>query len=412
MNKKTYNSRPDPIYVAFFNCSSGISGDMVLASFIDAGVPAARIERGLKTALGIKGWGLSVTKVRRGHTRATQVSVTRQAFCLPVGKASRRPHHSAGMRRIISRSKLAPRVKRNALRIIDLLIEAESKIHRTPKAKVHFHQMSSMDTVVDAAGAALCFELAGIEKAYYPALNLGSAAPATLQIVKSAGIPVYSTTGEYELTTPTGAAIVSALMEPSLLPPVMKVEKYGFGAGCLDIPGEPNMLKVMIGETDYDAAVGAGFSQSLCTRSIRKGRFLARESGADRVVLLETNIDDMDPRVYPYVCSLLMKAGALDVWLTNIIMKQGRPGVMLSALCEPELEAEIARLIFRETTTTGIRRIPVLRYILPRFKRGKLYKVSRLSDGTAKTSVEFRTAVKKAARNGRNKPLYQILRKP
>ncbi|MFH1369137.1 MAG: nickel pincer cofactor biosynthesis protein LarC [Elusimicrobiota bacterium] len=358
--------------VLYFNCASGIAGDMIIASLIDAGVPAAALEQRLKRALRVKDWKLKCAAASHYHCPAKTVQVT----------GLRHFNSPYEMLRILRRSSLPAETKAKSIAIIETLIRAESRVHGVPKDKVHFHELNSIDTLIDTAGSCLAAELLGITEIRASQLNIGRPAPATLEIIKENKIPVYSDNSSCELTTPTGAAIISNIASGFGAMPPMIIEKSGFGGGTKFITKAPNMLQAVIGRIPGGSAPG------------------------DEVILLETNIDDLDPRVYPYVMELLLKAGAKDTWLTHIIMKKGRPGTMLSTLCAPRDEGEMVLIIFRETTTLGIRRIPVLRHILAR-KSGKTRKIAYLHDGNTKSSVEFEQARKMALKTGQ--PLKDIL---
>ncbi|MFH1666235.1 MAG: nickel pincer cofactor biosynthesis protein LarC [Elusimicrobiota bacterium] len=357
--------------IAYFNCPSGISGDMMLSSLIDCGLNPKKLEIALKKTLKIKNWKLSFKKIQKGHAQAVHIDVI----------SDYRFHSTSDMRAVISKSALSATVKEKSLQILDVLISAESKIHGTPKNKVHFHEMNSIDTLIDITANVLALNMLGIEKVYSTNINIGRIAPAALEILTAKKVPVYSSTAQFELTTPTGAAIISTLVE-SFNQPVLKIEKYGFGAGTFDVPGASNLLTVMIGNQSENIA-------------------------HDKVILLETNIDDLDPRVYPDLSEKLFEAGALDVWLTNITMKKGRPAIKLSILCKEKLETELSNIVFKETTTIGIRRLAYDRHILLRTQNGE-HKIATLPDGTTKKSAEYRDAVKKAAAN--KTPLYKLLK--
>jgi uncharacterized protein (DUF111 family) len=220
---------------------------------------------------------------------------------------------------------------------------------------------------------------------YSSELNVGTLAPATLWILKTRKVPVYSTDIKSELVTPTGAAIISALSEEFGNLPTLKIERYGFGAGNYKLcSGQNDVLKIIIGE--------------------QKNSYKEED-----LIILETNIDDMDTRVYPYIIDKLFSSGALDVWLTNVIMKKGRPGFVLNVLTESENEQKLIDIIFKETTTLGIRKQIVTRYKLDRYKKGR-YKIGLLPDGTKKYQTEFDTVVNKLKQKN-NISLYKELRK-
>jgi len=361
---------------AYFNCSSGIAGDMTIAAFINAGLPARELETHLKKALKLAGWNLETTVTERYHFPAAVLTV----------KGDRNFKDPGEMKRVIAGSGLPERVKKRSLRILDTLIRAESLVHRVQPGKVHFHELNSIDTLIDVAGSCLAVEMLGIEQVYASALNIGRGAPATLQIVKAKNIPVYATTGRYELATPTGTAVIAELAQSFGAMPLMTIETHGIGAGMQVIPEHRNILTVSIGRT-REARAASDYLQ-------------------DAVALLETNIDDMDPRIYPYVLEKLLAAGAKDAWLTQVLMKKGRPGIVLSVLCSPEQEGEMAAILFDETTTLGVRRTQYSRYTLKRTET-KSRKIAHLSGGRTRAKAEFRHALQKAVKTSR--PLKDIL---
>ena len=222
------------------------------------------------------------------------------------------------------------------------LAEAEAKAHGVGMEEVHFHEVGAVDSIIDIAGTCLAVEMLKPDKIFFSALNLGSGtvktahgvlpvpAPATAELIK--GIPAYQSAFPAELTTPTGAALAATLADGFGPMPLMEVKAAGSGAGDIELSGMPNLLRVFMGEQDG----GGGYEE-------------------DTVVLVETNIDDMDPRVYEYVIERLFEAGALDAWLTPVIMKKSRPAVTLSALSEPGKKSAIIDIIMEETTTFGVR---------------------------------------------------------
>jgi uncharacterized protein (TIGR00299 family) protein len=353
--------------ILYFNCSSGVAGDMIIASLVDAGVPVKILEKKLKSALKVGNWTFKVSTASRCHYPAKLLIVEGN-------------HHFKSpydIVRILKNSRLSDKLKAKTIAIIETLIKAESKVHGVPKGEVHFHELNSIDTLIDAAGSCLALEMLGIEEVFSSPLNLGRPAPATLEIVKEKKIPVFSDNPKFELSTPTGAAIITNIASRFGISPKMIIERTGISTGTQVIEGAQNVLQALIGKRD------------------------------DGVILLETNIDDMDPRIYPYVCGLLFKAGVKDAWLTQIIMKKGRPGIKLSVICNDFTEGKVVDIIFTETTTLGVRRQEISRHVLPR-KLGKNDKTAFLRGGKTKTNTEFEQAVIKARKTGR--PLREILR--
>jgi uncharacterized protein (TIGR00299 family) protein len=327
---------------AYFDCFSGISGDMCLGALISAGVSAAALRRELKK-LPLKGYALSAKEVRRAGVRATRVEVKLTASRRPARRRYR------DIKGIIDASALSPAIKKKATAIFKTLFEAEAAVHGGQYTKIHLHELGAEDAIVDVMGTLICLEKLGIERVAASPVNLGWGtvhtehgelpvpAPATVELLK--GMPVYSSGHPYELTTPTGAAILRALASHCGEMPPMALEASGTGAGGRNIKDRPNVLRVLIGEPT------------------------AHE---EDISVLETNIDDMDPRLYEHVMELLLKAGALDVYLTNILMKKSRPAVKLTVLCEEKKRQALSEIILRETTTLGVRHSRMGRSVLER----------------------------------------------
>jgi hypothetical protein len=328
--------------ICYLDCFSGISGDMLLGGLVDAGLSpdAFRAEIG---KLGLEG-----VELRFDRTLRSQISGTN----LTVEVAHDHSHRSLSrIEQLISSSELKDSVKERAIRIFQRLGEVEAAIHNVPVEKIHFHEVGAWDSIVDIVGACIGFDLLGIEKIYCSALNLGSGtvkaahgvmpvpAPATAALV--AGIPTYSEGPEAELTTPTGAAIAATLAEGFGPMPAMRISASGYGAGDKDFPGRPNLLRVLIGEAS--AAVEA-----------------------TEVYVIEANVDDMSPQVAGYVRERLLEAGALDATFTPVFMKKDRPGFTISVLAKAEDRERLAELVFKETTTLGLRMYRAERRVLER----------------------------------------------
>ena len=318
---------------AYFDTFCGASGDMVVGSLIDAGLRIDDLRSEL-AKLPLDGYSVGAEKVRKNAIAATKFSVD-------VG------HHAGHHERclgdiveIIDGSRLAEAVKERAKRVFTRLAEAEADVHAVPVDRVHFHEVGAVDSIVDIVGAAIGLQLLGVTKIVSGPLRFGSGtvraqhgvlpvpAPATVRL--SEGVPVEHTGIESELTTPTGAAILTALAESFGQPPPMKLERTGFGAGRADLPARANVLRVMIGQES--------------------------DTASDRVVVLEANIDDASGEIIGHASGVLLAAGVLDVFATAIQMKKSRPGTMLSVVARPDDRARLEETIFRETTTLGIRR--------------------------------------------------------
>ncbi|NIP97587.1 MAG: nickel pincer cofactor biosynthesis protein LarC, partial [Akkermansiaceae bacterium] len=330
---------------AYFDCFSGISGDMCLGALIDAGVSADALRKCLGK-LPLKSFELDIKKVSRAGIKATAVTVRDTSRQSPARRFS-------DVRDIISRSKLPQHIKERGLAIFEALFRAEARVHGSRYDRVHLHELGAVDALVDILGTLILLDSLGIGQVYASAVNLGSGtvrtehgelpvpAPATVELLRD--IPSYGSDTGFELTTPTGAVIISTLSAGFGPMPQMRVRETGYGAGKKNLKTRPNVLRVLIGD-------GAGGDQA-------------------GLVVLETNIDDMNPQIFPHVMDRLFGAGALDVWLTQIIMKKGRPAVTLSVLCEEPKRGELTGIILRETTTLGVRFWGVSRSALERRMR-------------------------------------------
>jgi uncharacterized protein (TIGR00299 family) protein len=335
------------VRVAHFDCFSGISGDMTLGALIDAGVDADAIRHGLDSlGLPIR---LEVEKVRKGGFAATAVRVE-----APPEDTHR---FLPEVEEILKRGRLTPRQRDLALRIFRRLAEAEAAAHGLPLEQVHFHEVGALDSIADIAGAAVALDLLGAERITSRPVPTGSGmvqcahglmpvpAPGTAALLK--GVPLAPSPIQAELTTPTGAAILTSVVQEWVEGPVMTVERIGHGAGRRTFPEQPNLLRVFVG-----TAAGPGES--------------ADGYETDQVWVLETNLDDLPAEVVGYCYDLLLAAGALDVFTTPVFMKKNRPGVLLSVLAPAEALGAVEEVLFRETTTLGVRRYPAARHKLHR----------------------------------------------
>ena len=318
--------------LAYFDCFSGISGDMTLGALVDAGVSIEALRSEL-SKLNLSGYEITALKVTRAGVAATKVHV-----CLEEKEQPAR--HLSDIRNIIEASELSAPIKQKSISIFERLADAEAKVHGTTPDKVHFHEVGAVDAIVDIVGSVIGLEILGVTAVAGSAINLGSGsiktahgilpvpAPATVELLK--GIPCYGSAVPFELTTPTGAAILNTLGASFGPMPQMKVSQIGHGAGNKDIHGQPNVLRLMIGEpvSLYDE---------------------------DKSIIIETNIDDMNPQLYEHVIDKLLQQGAHDAYLTPIIMKKGRPAILLSVLTDSRQESVILDTIFRETTSIGVR---------------------------------------------------------
>jgi hypothetical protein len=324
--------------VAYFDCFSGVSGNMILGALLDAGLPLEELQAELNK-LPFSGYQISVKRVQKLGLFGTHVEVKVEE--------NPEPRHLSDILDILNQSTLEPFLKDRAGQIFQRIAQVEAEIHRMPLEEVHFHEIGAVDSIVDIVGAVCGLYRLGIEKIYVSRFTLGKGfvdcahgriplpAPATLALLK--GKPVFFSDIEGELVTPTGAAILTTLGSEFGNPPAMTLQSVGYGAGTRDFP-IPNVLRLCIGE--------------LQEQGIPKGQ---KETGQEQVIVIETNIDDMNPQFYEYVMDQLFKAGALDAYLTPVLMKKSRPGTLLTVVCTPSLLPEISSLILRETTTLGVR---------------------------------------------------------
>ena len=360
--------------ICYLDCASGISGDMTLGALIDAGADLAAIQTGIDS-LGLPSCKLVTADVKKRGFRATQLTVEHEPE-----HAHRHLHHITAM---IGRSTLTPQARELATAIFTRLGEAEAKVHGTAIQRVHFHEVGAVDSIADIVGAAIAFDLLGIERVISSPIPTGTGfvtiahgrcaipAPATAELLR--GVPLSDFAVDGELTTPTAAAIVSTLAKHFGPVPAMIVDSIGYGAGQKDFE-HPNLLRILVGNA----------------------RDAGQNAQCDVIVLLETNLDDMPGESVGYCVERLWEAGALDVSLTPIQMKKGRPGVLLAVQSRPVDADMLEGILFRETTTLGVRRHKLARHVLPRESievqtswgsvRGI---VATLPDGTRRFSPEY-----------------------
>ncbi|MDP2643354.1 MAG: nickel pincer cofactor biosynthesis protein LarC [Desulfobacterales bacterium] len=370
--------------LAYFDCFSGISGDMALGAFMDLGVPADWLTNQL-AGLPLTGFDLSVKTVFRGGIAAKRVEV--------LTSGDRESRNYAGIIRLIGDSALKETVKNTSIEIFDRIAAVESRIHGCPKEKVHLHETGGLDAVVDIVGTALCIAYLDIKRVVASRLPLGSGfvncahgtlpvpAPATLEILK--GAPVYGTEIPAELITPTGAAIIMTLADSFDAMPLLIPEKIGYGAGGRDLKNRPNLLRVLMGREPKTATDDPDGLET------------------DHVRVVETCIDDMNPELFGFLMERLFEDGALDVYWIPVYMKKNRPGTLVQVLCRPEHERAVVRRILSETTSLGVRFHEVRRCILAR--------------GMATVETSYGPIPMKWARqpdgNIRRMPEYEVCRK-
>ena len=307
---------------------------MILGALLDAGLDIEDLREGL-SRLGLKGYKIRAEKTSRRHLSAT-------SFFVDVEQAQVSDRRLPHILDLLDASDLSADVCEKAKAVFTLLAETEAAIHSTTPDKIHFHEVGAVDAIVDVVGALIGLERLGIDEVYASPVNVGGGfvecrhgvlpvpAPATLKLLE--GVPIYSRGPEAELATPTGAALLKSLAKGFGPLPAQKAVSHGYGAGKSEFPDWPNLLRVIIGEPAW-----------------------ADPDASDEVVVMSTNIDDMNPENFEYVMELLLEAGALDVFLTPIQAKKTRPGTLLTLLCAPADTSAMASILFSESTTFGVR---------------------------------------------------------
>ena len=377
--------------IVYFDCPSGASGDMILGALVDVGVSVEALRAEL-AKLGLAGWTLEAREVRRGAFRATKVDVSVEG----AGHA----HRGLGdIVRLLESSRLSPAIVAGATRIFRRLAEAEARVHGTTVEAVHFHEVGAVDAIVDVTGAVVALDLLGAGAVHVSALPVGGGfvdtahgrmpvpGPGTAELLR--GFPVTDGGVQAELVTPTGAAILTTLAAGAGRLPPMTIERVGYGAGTADRPELPNVLRCFVG------AGPAG-------------------KATETVAQVETTIDDMSPQLYEPLMDRLFEAGALDVFLTPVVMKRSRPGTVLTALCPPERVGDLSRVLFEESSTIGVRWSEVARARLERemvtipTAYGALpFKVSRLGGRVVTVTPEFAEVVRVARE--KSLPVREVL---
>ena len=364
---------------AYFDCFAGASGDMIIGAFLDAGFDFKLLEKEL-SKLNIAGYSLSYEKCIKKNISASKfyVDVTSDQHHRPLNSIIK----------MIDNSGLHPVVKINAISIFNILGTAEAHVHNADIETIHFHEVGGVDSIIDICGASICFHESGIETATSSPLNTGSGfvntahgmlpvpAPATAEILKD--IPIYSSGLKSELTTPTGAAIIKNFCRNFSHIPEMRIESIGYGAGSKDLE-IPNVLRLFTGDDSLSYTAD------------------------NEVTEIEASIDDMNPEYFSYLFELLLSQGALDVSVIPAVMKKNRPGHILKILAGKEKSDKIAEIVFRETTTSGLRVNIVRRKILERkifavdTKYGELHvKIHRMNGVPVTVSPEYEDCRKAA----------------
>jgi pyridinium-3,5-bisthiocarboxylic acid mononucleotide nickel chelatase len=416
--------------VAYFDCFAGISGDMTIGALLGAGVSFSDLKAEL-SKLKLKGYELKQSRVLRngisaikfdvlvagpgrpssegnsGTARRTRPKELRLRATPSLGRLQGEHAHRSldSILEMIENSKLSSGAQILSQQIFRRLGEAEAKVHEIPIQQVHFHEVGAIDSIVDIVGSAVCFDWLSFKRIVCSPINVGSGfvdchhgklpvpGPAVAELLKN--IPIYSTGPEVELTTPTGAAIISTVASEYRRMKEFQSTSVGYGAGSRDVEGFPNALRVFVGEeTNVQPA--------------------AIESDLELVNVIEANIDDMNPQIYGYFVEKALAEGALDVYITAVQMKKNRPGQCLSVICEPSKLDALARLVFTETTTIGLRIQKVHRRVLnrsletieTRFGQVRI-KVARLNGTVLNAMPEFADCQRLAEENAI--PLKEVL---
>ncbi len=329
--------------IGYLDIAVGISGDMTLGALVDAGVELSGLRQELRD-LPVTDWEITAEKVSKAGIQATKVTVITTHS---DGATDHHTHHQHAsyteLRDVIAGADLPPDVVNSSLQVLDSIARAEASVHGMALDEVHFHELAGIDTLIDIVGSVIGLRMLGVEKLYCSALpvshgfvdtahgRLPVPPPAVAELLKE--YPTVPVNINEETVTPTGAALATTLCEQVGTFPPMTVEQVGYGAGSKDFPGRPNVLRLWVGQSaDGDKSLSI-----------------------DEVVTIEANIDDMNPELHPYVVAQVFAAGALDVWLTPIQMKKGRPAVKISALATPADAEAVASAILRESTTFGVR---------------------------------------------------------
>jgi len=374
----------------YFDCFAGASGDMILGALVAAGAePRALVDQ--LQLLGVAGWKIDFETVDRSGISSTYARVQ-----TPHEHVHR---HLSDILKIIYQSQLKQSIKDRAALIFSRLAEAESRVHNEPVENIHFHEVGAIDAIIDVCGAAIGFDLLGIEQFISSPLRVGYGMaqmahgrfpippPAVAELLKDK--PIYAGDVEGEFVTPTGAAIITAVCDRFENIPAMKIETTGYGAGTRNPEGFPNALRLLVGETETVA------------------------NADENLMMIETNIDDMSPQLFGYVMERAFELGALDCYLTQTQMKKNRPGSLISILCQPGDREKFLEMLFAETTTIGARTYEVQRRALLRevirveTQFGAIdVKVARVNNGNVNAMPEFDQC--RAAATAATVPLREV----
>jgi pyridinium-3,5-bisthiocarboxylic acid mononucleotide nickel chelatase len=375
--------------VAWFHCFAGIAGDMALGACLDAGAPLAEVKAILER-LPVRGWTIDAEPVLRGGLAATQAVVRAEEH-----KVSRTYAHIAGL---LEEARLPNRVRERASRVFRILAEAEGRLHRRPMSQVHFHEVGSLDAIVDVVGTCAALETLSVDAVCASPVSVGTGivrtahgllpnpAPAVVDLLR--GAPVTGVDVNVELTTPTGAALLAGLCSGYGPMPPMRLTSTGFGAGNRELASLPNLLHLAVGQA-IDPAI--------------------ESTGGQPLALLEANLDDVSGEVVAHAVDALLGAGALDAWTTPVTMKKGRPGVVVALLCHLPDAARLRDLLGHETGTlgvrvTGVERWPFARQVEEVEVEGLPVRVKRSAQ---RVKVEYEDAARVARQTGL--PLREVV---
>jgi hypothetical protein len=378
----------------YFDCFAGASGDMILGALIDAGVPMEELRRAVGS-LAVEGWEISAERVLKQGLSATRFRVHEHAHAHTHGRAEPAHHHHHSLseiERAIGRSALSDAGKARAVRMFRRLAEVEADIHGTTIDRVHLHEVGALDSIIDIVGAVFAFEWMRAARVVCSPLNVGGGvvrsahgvfpvpAPATVRLLREA--PAYSSGVQAELLTPTGALVLTEYASSFGPLPAMRVEKVGYGAGDRDVAETPNVLRVFVGEAAHGAP-------------------------AMRIVTMECEIDDMNPQIFGALMDRLYAEGALEVFYSAVQMKKNRPGTLVTVVARPEAREALSTLLFRETTTIGVRYLEMWRDCLDReivtvtTPAGPVrFKVSRREGQILNAQPEFEDLARLATESG------------
>jgi uncharacterized protein (TIGR00299 family) protein len=372
--------------IAIIDCFSGISGDMTLGALIDAGVPVKHIISEIKK-LGLKNFEIRINKVERHHISAKKVDVIFNNKVQPERKYK-------SIVKMILNSDLSENTKTKSLQAFKILGDVESKIHDKNINDIHFHEVGAVDSIIDLIGSIIGFDYLGVEKIYGYPVPLGTGftttehgimpvpSPAAIEILKD--YPVLNKSSDFEMTTPTGATLLKLLVDEITFEGLCyEPISISYGAGSKQTTHWPNLIRLIIGEEKSS-------------------------KNEDKMLIVESNIDDMNPEIYPYTMEKILKAGAKDVFLSNIIMKKGRPGIKISVITDFSLQSNIEKILFENTTTIGIRKYQINRTVLPRTNKTIKTKFGKLKvkvieiNGNKRLHPEYEECRKLADEKGIN----------